>query len=160
MSDGSAEGVVLGPGEGVVVGNPLGGSLTFKLRSAETGGAVAAFESVVPPGEGPPLHVHANEDEVWYALEGRFRFRLADLVADAPAGTLVFVPRGVVHTWQNAGDTPARLLALVMPAGLEAFFERFAALPPGVSPAEEFRRLGAEAGMTVVGPPLGASDAI
>lgn len=159
MLEDTARAVFLGPGEGAAVKNPVGGALTFKIRGEQTGGAaLAALESIAASGEGPPLHVHANEDEIWYALEGTFRVKLDDEVRDAPAGTFVFIPRNVVHTWQNVGDEPARILAVTAPAGLERFFERFAALPPDASWAEEFRRLGAEVGMTVVGPPLSETD--
>jgi mannose-6-phosphate isomerase-like protein (cupin superfamily) len=146
--------ILLAPGEGTTVKNPLGGPTTFKVRGTETGGTLAAFEGVAPPGEGPPLHVHEDADEIWYALEGSFRVRLADRTSDAPAGTFVFIPRGVVHTWQNIGDLPGRLLAIVAPAGLETFFERFAESPPDTSLTDAFRELGAEVGMVVVGPPL------
>jgi quercetin dioxygenase-like cupin family protein len=152
------EPVHLAPGEGLTVKNPLGGPLTFKLRGPQTGGMLTAFESIAPPGEGPPLHVHDNADEIWYALEGSFRFTLAERTSETPAGTFVFIPRGVVHTWQNVGERPGRLLAILTPAGLETFFERFAEVPPEASPAEAFRRLGAEFGMAVVGPPLGSSN--
>jgi quercetin dioxygenase-like cupin family protein len=153
-----ANGIFLAPGEGETVKNPVGGPLTFKIRGGQTGGALAAFESVAAPGEGPPLHLHEHEDEIWYALEGTFRMKLEDELRSAPAGTFVFIPRGVVHTWQNVGDEPGRILAIVTPAGLDDFFGRFAALPADASPAEEFRRLGAEVGMIVVGPPLRESD--
>ena len=56
--------VFLAPGEGAVVKNPVGGPLTFKIRGAQTNGALTAFESVAAPGEGPPLHVHEHEDEI------------------------------------------------------------------------------------------------
>jgi hypothetical protein len=70
----------------------------------------------------------------------------------------VGIPRGVEHTWQNIGAGPGRFLVVTAPAGLERFFERFAAISPDASPAEEFRRIGAETGLTVAGPPLGESD--
>ncbi len=132
---------------------PVGGALTFKVRGEDTDGLLTAFESVAAPGEGPPLHAHANEDEVWYALEGTFRVRLDDDVREAPAGTFVFIPRGVVHTWQNVAGTPGRVLVVFTPAGFEHFFERFAH-EAGDAPAEAFRRIGGEIGMRVVGPPL------
>jgi quercetin dioxygenase-like cupin family protein len=160
MAKGISRGVFLAPGEGAAVKNPVGGPLTFKIRGAgaQTNGALTAFESVAAPGEGPPLHLHEHEDEIWYALEGTFRMKLNGNLREAPAGTFVFIPKGVVHTWQNVGDEPARILAIITPAGLDDFFERFAALPADASPAEEFRRLGAEVGMTVLGPPLHESD--
>jgi len=151
-------GIILGPGEGVSVPNPVGGRLTFKIGSADTDGALTAFESIAAPGEGPPLHVHLNDDEIFYALEGSFRFKLDGELRDAPAGTLAFIPKGVEHTWQNVGDEPARLLIVTAPAGFERFFELFAQIPADASPADEFRRIGEEIGMTVAGPPLADSD--
>ena len=148
----------MAPGEGMTIGNPLGGPLTFKLRGDETNGALAAFESIAPSGEGPPLHVHRHEDEIWYALAGAFRIKLGGEVRDAPPGTFVFIPRGVTHTWQSVGDAPGRLLVILAPAGLDRFFLRFAEATGYDSPQEAFRTLGSEAGMDIVGPPLAVSD--
>lgn len=148
--------VHLGPGEGERVTNPVGGDITFKVRGAESGGALAVFETLVAPGDGPPLHVHAAEEEAWYALSGEFRFRLGDIVHAAPAGSFVFIPRGLSHCFQNIGDAPGRALAVFTPAGMERFFESFGAVGGGATP-ETFRRLGAEVGMEVVGPPLARS---
>lgn len=157
MSAENARAVILGPGEGATVTNPLGGPLSLKIRAEDTGGALAAFESVAAPGEGPPLHLHQEQDEILYVLEGTLRVRLGDKVRDAPAGTFVFIPKQSVHTWQNVGREPARILVIVAPAGLERFFERFAALPADVSPAEAFREYGPEVGMKILGPPLSES---
>jgi quercetin dioxygenase-like cupin family protein len=148
-------GIILRPGEGVSVDNPVGGNLTFKLRGTETNGSLMALETIAAPGEGPPLHTHANEDEFLYVLDGRIQFRLEDELTEGPAGTCMYVRRGVPHTWRNVGDAPARMLALFTPAGMEAFFERFAEHARQVSAPEAFRRLGVESGMAVVGPPLG-----
>ena len=147
--------IYLPPGEGATVKNPIAG-LTLKASGAETNGTV--FESAVAPGEGPPLHVHANEDEAWYALEGTFRVKLEHELREAPAGTFVFIPRGVRHTWQNIGDGPARLLILTAPAGLERFFERFSELLDDASVPDAFRTAGREFGIDVVGPPLAESN--
>jgi|SRR3954451_19054691 mannose-6-phosphate isomerase-like protein (cupin superfamily) len=150
--------ILLAPGDGTTIGNPLGGPLTFKLRGEETNGALAAFESIAPSGEGPPLHVHRNEDEIWYALAGSFRIKLDGEVRDAQPGTFAFIPRGVTHTWQSVGDEPGRLLVILAPAGLDRFFQRFAEATGYASAEEAFRGLGSEAGMDVVGPPLALSD--
>ena len=141
-------GLVVVPGAGGQVLSPVGGSITHKVRGEHSAGGVAVFESRIPAGEGPPLHVHANEEEVLYVLEGAFRFRLRDEVTAAPEGSLMFVPRGVPHTWQNVGDEPGRLLITFTPAGMERFFD----LADGDRSA--FERLGSELGMSVVGPPL------
>ena len=150
--------VTVGPGEGATIQGPAGGPLTFKVRGEQTDDALTAFENVVAPGDGPPLHTHANEDEWWYVLEGRLRFRLGDERRDAPEGAFVFVPRGVPHCFQNVGETPARILVSFTPSGMEAFFDRFAELPDGPVDPGVFARLGAEVGMAVVGPPLAVSD--
>jgi quercetin dioxygenase-like cupin family protein len=137
---------------------PVGGRLTFTARGKQTGGLLTAFVNEVAPGEGPPLHTHADEAETWFILEGRLRFLLDGALEDAPAGTFVFVPKGVAHAFQNIGDTPARLLVQFMPSGhMESFFDQFAALDADADIPEAFRRIGASVGMDVVGPPLGRS---
>jgi quercetin dioxygenase-like cupin family protein len=152
-----AQGVHAGPGEGATIGNPVGGSLTFKVRGEQSAGQLLVIESEIPPGDGPPLHVHANEDEGLYTLAGEVQFRLGDDVRPAPPGAFMFVPRGVPHCFQNVGDGVARILVFFTPAGMERFFERFAALAAADMTAEAFRTLGAEVGMEVAGPPLARS---
>jgi quercetin dioxygenase-like cupin family protein len=148
----------VGPGEGATIEGPAGGPLTFKARGERTGGSLTAFENVIAPGEGPPLHTHAGEDEAWYMLAGTLRFRLGDDEAEAPAGTFVFVPRGTPHCFTNAGDEPARILVLFTPSGMERFFDRFADLE-AFDPAA-FAEIGAGVGMAVVGPPLQTNPGI
>jgi quercetin dioxygenase-like cupin family protein len=152
--------VRLGPGEGTTIQGPAGGPLTFKVRHEQSNGSLTAFENIIAPTDGPPLHTHANEDEAWYVLEGELRFKLGDQISLAPAGSFVFVPRRTPHCFQNIGSGPARILVLFTPAGMEAFFERFAALGEGESIPAAFHRIGAEVGMNVVGPPLAISDPI
>jgi quercetin dioxygenase-like cupin family protein len=153
---GEAESVQIGPGEGFAIANPVGGAITFKVRGDQSAGTLTVFESEIPPGAGPPLHVHAREDEAWYALEGELRVRVGDAVTAAPAGAFFFAPRGVAHTFQNVGDRPARVLVVFTPAGMDEFFQEFATTA-GAPDAEVFRQVGAFAGMEVVGPPLAQS---
>ena len=127
---------------------PLGGGGTIKVRGMHSGGRVGVFDSVIPPGEGPPLHLHATDDELVYVLEGSFRFQIDDQIHETPADSTVFIPRGLPHSFQNAGDRPGRLLHVFTPAGMERFF----ALTGG--DRARFEAAGAELGMEVVGPPL------
>jgi quercetin dioxygenase-like cupin family protein len=157
MENNGKRGIQLGPGEGSLGSNPLGGTVTLKVRAEQSNGTLGAFETVTAPCEGPPLHVHPEMDEILYILEGRFRVKLDDDVADAEPRAFVFIPRGVVHTWQCVGDGPGRFLAIVTPAGFERFFEQ-AAEAAHLSRADVFRTLGREVGMNVVGPPLAESD--
>jgi len=142
------------PGEGVKVKGPVGGPLTFKARGEQTNGSLTVFENTVAPNEGPPMHVHAAEDEAWYVLEGTLRFSLDGDVRVAPAGSFVFVPRGTPHCFENPGDQPARMLVIFTPSGMEKFFDRFAALPDDEVDPGAFRSIGRDVGMEVVGPPL------
>lgn len=150
--------VVLGKGEGTTIQGPAGGPLTFKVRSAQTGGALTAFENVIAPGDGPPLHRHEREGESWYVIEGSLRFKLDGEIREAAAGSFVYVPPGVPHCFQNVGDGPARILVLFAPAGMEAFFDRFSELPSGPVDPGVFAALGRDVGMEVLGPPLAVSD--
>ena len=156
VADGPGRPIVTGPEEGHTVDNPAGGSLTYKARSKETDGAVTVWESTAAPGEGPPLHLHTSEDEFMYVLEGQLRFKLGVTDHLASAGSFTFIPRGLPHTWQNAGADPARILFGFTPAspGMERFFERAAQLPENTRMAEAFGTLASDAGMKVLGPPL------
>jgi mannose-6-phosphate isomerase-like protein (cupin superfamily) len=146
--------VAIPPGEGPTIRGPAGGSLTFKVRGEQTDGRFTALENVIAPNDGPPLHTHSAEDESWYVIDGHLRFRLGDVIADAPSGTFVFVPRGTPHCFENIGAEPARILVMFNPSGMERFFDRFAEIPPGPPDPAAFRTIGSTAGMEVVGPPL------
>jgi quercetin dioxygenase-like cupin family protein len=95
---------------------------TFLVTGEESGGAYFAMEALVPQGGGPPPHIHANEDETFYVLEGRVTFRLEGETILAGPGDFVHVPRGNVHCFRNDGQTPARLVLTFTPAGIEHFF--------------------------------------
>lgn len=153
-----AESVFKRPDEGESVGNPLGGALAFKVRGEHSDGRMTAFETFVAPGEGPPLHTHAHEEETLYVLEGDVRFKLGNDLQRGGPGAFVFIPRGVRHTFQNVGDGRARVLIHFSPAGMEHFFERFEASDKRGPDA--FAEFAAEVGMTVVGPPLAVSDPV
>jgi quercetin dioxygenase-like cupin family protein len=155
VSDQAPQSLVVHPGQGRSLRNPVGGAIEVKALGEQTGGSLSAFATEAAPGEGPPFHDHDDTHEVIYFVEGTFRVRLVDEVHEAPAGTFVFLPKDVPHTWQNSGDTRGRLLALFTPAsvGMEQFFERFAASTTA-SVADAFAELAPAAGMRVLGPPL------
>ena len=73
--------------------------------------------------ETTPLHLHPHTDEAFYVAEGELTFRFPDQELVAPAGTFVFVPRGVVHTAGNSGRGPMRGILIVSPGGAEHSFE-------------------------------------
>ena len=150
--------VVLGGGEGTTIQGPAGGPLTLKVRGAQTAGSLTAFEHIVGPGDGPPLHRHAREGESWYVLEGRLRFKLGGEVHVVSEGSFVHAAPGTPHCFQNVGEAPARLLVLFSPAAKEAFFDELEKLPAGPLDPEVFAAFGRAVGMEVLGPPLSVSD--
>ena len=75
--------------------------------------------TMAPGRTGPAPHVHEEEDDAFYVLEGELTFLLADGDVPAPAGTFVLVPPGAQHTFANRGDVPARVLNVHAPAGFD-----------------------------------------
>jgi quercetin dioxygenase-like cupin family protein len=119
---------LLGPDEGEVV-HLLALGVRFMLDGEATGGAFSLVEHPLPPRAlGAPLHTHRDEDEYSYVLEGRVGLQLGDEVLEAGPGDFVRKPRGIPHTFWNAGDEPVRLLELISPAGFEHYFREVAPL--------------------------------
>lgn len=75
-----------------------------------------------PPRWIAPLHLHRNDDEAWYVLEGRLCLRVGQEVVEAPTGSAVFVPRGTPHTYWNPGPGLVRYL-LVMTSNIYALIQ-------------------------------------
>jgi quercetin dioxygenase-like cupin family protein len=95
----------------------------FLVTGAESGSAYFAMEAFVPPGGGPPPHIHRNEDETFYIVEGTMDFLLCDEHVTGGPGDFVNVPRGTVHRFHNGGTTPSRMILTFSPANMEHFFE-------------------------------------
>jgi mannose-6-phosphate isomerase-like protein (cupin superfamily) len=81
-----------------------------------------------------PLHVHRADDEAWHVMSGALRFRFADDVITAGAGSTVLVPAGVAHTFGNAGPQPSRYL-IILPARLDDLIKRLHEAEPAEHPA-------------------------
>jgi quercetin dioxygenase-like cupin family protein len=99
------------------------GDLYTTLASGEdTGGAYALIHAEVPPGGGPPPHVHRREDEAFFVLEGELAFQADGRDIPAAPGAWVTLAKGSLQTFKNVGTTTARMLIVVTPSGLEKFF--------------------------------------
>jgi len=94
---------------------------TFKVTGEDTNGAFVVAELTARPGMGPPPHIHRLADETFYILEGTFDFTLDGRPFSAGAGSLVYLPKGVVHTHQAGGGAVARAVVMQAPAGVEHF---------------------------------------
>lgn len=110
-----------GTGERIAI---AGDVYTVLASGAETGGAYSLFDAIVPPGGGPPFHIHEREDEAFYILEGEMTFFTEGKEIVASSGSLVHLPRGGTHRFQNRGSHPARMLIQVTPAGIENYFRK------------------------------------
>lgn len=102
----------------------LGLEIRILLPAGETDGGLAMFEERDGPGDGPPLHIHHDADEVLAVLEGRYRFRCGDADLEAGPGDVLVVPRGTPHTFVSTGE--GRVLVTVRPGGFEGFFREVA----------------------------------
>lgn len=120
--EGEVQSVHVPPGEGPSVWAFSGDRYTLKVGTEDTHGALGAVEAEIPPGSGPPLHVHQNEDEMFYLIEGVLELTDASRTFTAQAGSFILLPRGSTHRFVNVGDTPARMLMLFTPSGFEQFF--------------------------------------
>lgn len=138
----------------------VGDDVSVKVSSRDTGGMFTVFESRTLPLHGPPLHVHHEQDETWQILEGEYLFEVDGHEIYAGPGSTVFAPRGSRHTFQNIGTTPGRMVTVVVPGGLDLFFEELErAVPPGgeIEPAKVVP-LFEKYGMELLGPPLAARN--
>lgn len=130
----------------------------------EVNGAYSLIEWVAAPGFlGPPLHIHWMTDEAFYILEGTFGFEVGEQTLDAVAGTFVFGPKGLAHTFWNQGLTEARMLVMLSPPGFERYFEELAeglaAVGEDMEAAMNVRKaLSAKHDIEVVGPPRQATE--
>jgi mannose-6-phosphate isomerase-like protein (cupin superfamily) len=94
-----------------------GGLVTFYALGEDTGGAFTLFEEALAPQERAMPHLHHEEDQAFYVLEGDHQFICDGRAFAAGAGSFVYVPRGTVHSYENVGTEPGRLLILSTPAG-------------------------------------------
>lgn len=109
----------------------LGDSQLIRLTGEDTGGTLTLVEQINPPGVGVPLHVHANEDEVFHVLEGAIDFTVNGRTTRAEAGAVVFLPRNVPHGFITVGPGVTRSTVTAFPAGIERMFYELGELPPG-----------------------------
>ncbi|CAN5200570.1 cupin domain-containing protein [soil metagenome] len=115
----------------------VGDVYRFLATGVETAGSHAQWEALVPPGGGPPPHIHSREQESFYILEGTITLQIDSQRLALKPGSFANVPTGVVHSFKNESDKPARMIISIFPAGLEEmFFEVGVPLAEGATTAE------------------------
>jgi len=143
---------IIGPGEQRVL-QVLGEAITVKISGEQTDGRYAVIEEVSPVGGSPPLHVHRDEDELFYVLGGELELQLGDQRFRAKAGSTAYLPRDIPHTFRNVGTTPSKVLLVIIPARLVGFFDEVYALTKPTP--EQAMELGKKYGLTFLPPPKG-----
>ena len=114
----------------------VGDVYRFLATGDDTDGRYAQWEALVPPGGGPPPHVHSREEEGFYVLDGEITLHVGGERVVVTAGSFANVPVGTPHSFRNEGNRPAKMLISVAPAGLERmFFEVGAPLAEGATTA-------------------------
>jgi mannose-6-phosphate isomerase-like protein (cupin superfamily) len=99
-----------------------GDMYTFLVTGEESGDLMFALDCLVGAGGGPPPHRHLAEDELFTITEGSITFTAGDETRQVSSGESVFVPRGTRHAYRNEQATPARMIAVYAPAGMEGWF--------------------------------------
>lgn len=132
--------------------HPLGiSAIDFKITALDNP-AIFVLENTFHARGGPARHLHYDQDEWFYALEGEFLFEVGQERLRLMPGDSLLAPRNVPHVWAFAGEQRGRILIAFFPAGkMEAFFRIVAqanAMPPQ-DPA-----LWRAHGMELLGPPL------
>jgi quercetin dioxygenase-like cupin family protein len=132
-----------------------------KISGADTAGAYGLLEITVRAGEGSPWHVHPDEDEWFYVLDGEFTFYLGERRLSLAAGSFAFGPKGVPHTF-IAETHGAKALVGFQPFHFEGFLREVGelaaerVLPPPLQAPPDMARLlpiAARNGMEILGPP-------
>lgn len=127
---------------------------TVKVSSHDSDGTALVIEQANAYRGGPPRHVHHDQEEWFYVVEGEYVVSIGEETYPLLPGDSVLAPRGVPHAWALVGHTPGRMVIAFFPAGrMEEFFDEAVTLDgqPSVAAA---RSLFAAYGMDVTGSPI------
>ena len=128
--------------------------IDFKVSSPDTNGELFIIELTDDRKGGPPRHLHHEQEEWFYVIEGEYVIEIGDEWYELGPGDSVLAPRGVAHAWAHVGEGTGKQLIAFQPAGeMEAFFGELSKAG-GVPPPEEMQRLFGTHGMEMTGPPL------
>ena len=100
----------------------VGDTYTTLLSGTQTGGVFTLLEALVLPEAGPPPHAHHGEEETFFLLQGHMVFTVAGETYHAHPGATIYVPRNVAHSYRNVGESPAKMVFMYSPAGMDAMF--------------------------------------
>ena len=110
---------------------PFGLDMDVLLTTEATGGATSVIVAWHKPGEGPPDHVHFKQEEILFIIEGLYEVTVGDETAKAGPGSIVFIPRNVVHRFKNVGGITGRMLGWSLPGGQDHYLKAISELAAG-----------------------------
>ena len=128
--------------------------IDIKVSTLDTLGGLTVTEITSLDEGGPARHLHHEQDEWFYVVEGEYVIEVGEERYELGPGDSVLGPRKVAHVWAHVGEGTGRQIATLQPAGeIEAFFDNLATL--GSSPEPEvLRRAFSSYGMELIRPPL------
>jgi len=110
---------------------PFGLEMRVLLTTETTGGAISVIMAWHKPGEGPPDHVHFRQEEMFFIVEGTYELTVGGETSTVGPGTIVFIPRNLVHRFRNVGDATACMLDWSLPGGQDRYFKAVSELATG-----------------------------
>jgi quercetin dioxygenase-like cupin family protein len=124
---------------------------SYKVVTADSGGTLALLEVEIPAKTLVKPHTHTKEDEFSLIKAGTVGVRLGDRTLEAGPGAYLVKPRGTPHAMWNADSTPATVLEILSPAGLETYFEKLGPVlaHEGGAGAPEYYQLAKDYGLTI-----------
>ena len=132
----------------------VGTLVDIKVSTLDTGGALSVAEITSVHKGGPARHLHHEQDEWFYIVEGEHVIEVGEERYELGPGDSLLGPRKVAHAWAHVGEGTGKMIAALQPAGeIEEFFEDLAKLG-GTPERGELNRVFDSHGLELVGPPL------
>lgn len=158
FTEGQNQPLLHGPSEGRWVREKMGIHVRMLVAGKDTAGGLTLYEYTAPPRfPGPALHVHHDEDEAFFVLDGTLTVQIGEDRSEAETGGFVWAPRELAHGFCNEGEHPVRFLGMVVPGTLEPMLRELAdyldQAAPAINPAAVIA-INRRHGLTVVGPPI------
>ena len=136
------------PGDGKTV-KLFGVRFDYKIEHADSGGNLAVLEIEIPAKTLVKPHSHTREDEYTLVLHGTIGARIGDRVLEAAAGSYLVKPRGIPHAMWNASESPAKVVEMLSPGGLETYFEELEPILTRHDPPESYYALAERYGIAI-----------
>jgi mannose-6-phosphate isomerase-like protein (cupin superfamily) len=136
--------------------SPKGTPHLFKADASNTAGRFDFMTARFAPLTGPPLHLHREQDDTFYVLNGILTVQVAEDLFELGPGDFLSIPPGLPHTFDNlhSGGEPVRAINVMTPGGHFDMFNEMGKVHEGPDQSKELREAAERHGTVIVGPPL------